>query len=116
MFYNIEARLLRSSLIVLFPSLFNKTSFQVIWVYPYVNQKEVNSICFWPGLGLPSPKAILVIPKLQLLPNHLRKKRVKCEVPLATTLQKRPVIITMYLGLDILISLSLQQILIDVRY
>ena len=32
---------------------------------------------FWPGLGLPRPKAIVVIPKNQPLPKHLRKKRVK---------------------------------------
>ena len=29
--------------------------------------------CFWPGLGLPRPKAIVVIPKNQPLPKHLRK-------------------------------------------
>ena len=29
---------------------------------------------FWPGLGLPRPKAIVVIPQNQPLPKHLRKK------------------------------------------
>ena len=32
---------------------------------------------FWPGLGLPRPKAIVVIPKNQPLPKHLRKKTSK---------------------------------------
>ena len=34
-------------------------------------------LCFWPGLGLPRPKAIVVIPKNQPLPKHLRKKTSK---------------------------------------
>ena len=34
------------------------------------------------------------------------KNELKCEVPPATTLQKRPVKITMYLGLDIIIKLK----------
>ena len=45
--------------------------------------------CFWPGLGLPRPKAIVVIPKNQPLPKHLRKKRVKVRSTSATTLQKK---------------------------
>ena len=44
---------------------------------------------FWPGLGLPRPKAIVVIPKNQPLPKHLRKKRVKVRSTPATTLQKK---------------------------
>ena len=32
---------------------------------------------FWPGLGLPRPKAIVFIPKNQPLPKHLRKKTSK---------------------------------------
>ena len=32
---------------------------------------------FWPGLGLPRPKAIVVIPQNQPLPKHLRKKTSK---------------------------------------
>ena len=41
-----------------------------------------SKLDFWPGLGLPRPKAIVVIPKNQPLPKHLRKKRVKCEARL----------------------------------
>ena len=63
-------------------------------------------LCFWPGLGLPRPKAIVVIPKNQPLPKHLRKKRVKVRSAPATTLQKRPFKMTMYLGLDIIIKLK----------
>ena len=33
-----------------------------------------HSFHFWPGLGLPRPKAIVVIPTNQPLPKHLRKK------------------------------------------
>ena len=68
-----------------------------------------HSFCctrFWPGLGLPRPKAIVVIPKIQPLPKHLRLKRVKVRGTPATTLQKRPVKITMYLGLDIIIQIK----------
>ena len=62
---------------------------------------------FWPWLGLPRPKAIVVIPKNQPLPKHLRKKRVKVRSTPATTQQnKRPVKITMYLGLDIIIKIK----------
>ena len=32
---------------------------------------------FWPGLGLPRPKAIVVIPKINPCHNHLRKKTSK---------------------------------------
>ena len=32
---------------------------------------------FWPGLGLPRPKAIVVIPKNQPLPKYLREKTSK---------------------------------------
>ena len=44
---------------------------------------------FWPGLGLPWPKAIVVIPRNQPLPKHLRKKRVNVRSTPATTLQKK---------------------------
>ena len=72
---------------------------------------------FWPGLGLPRPKAIVVIPKNQPLPKHLRKKREKVRSTPATTLQKkRPVKIIMYLGLDIIIKINFTTILIDVQY
>ena len=62
---------------------------------------------FWPGLGLPRPKAIVVIPNNQPLPKYLRKKTsesAKCHRPLRY--EKRPVKITMYLGLDIIIKLK----------
>ena len=45
--------------------------------------------CHWPGLGLPGPKAIVVIPKNQPLPKHLRKKRVKVRSSPAITLRKK---------------------------
>ena len=61
---------------------------------------------FWPGLGLPRPKAIVVIPKINPCQNIYGKKRVKVRSTPATTLQKRPVKITMYLGLDIIIKLK----------
>ena len=63
--------------------------------------------CFWPGLGLPRPKAIVVIPKNQPLPKHLRKrtsKSAKHACHYAT--KERPVKITMYLGLDIIIKIK----------
>ena len=49
------------------------------------------------------------LPKNQPLPKHLRKKkkkkkRVKVRSTPATTLQKRPVKITKYLGFDIIIK------------
>ena len=69
---------------------------------------------FWPGLGLPSPKAKIIIPKLKLLPNHFtkkKKKKKKIRVKVRSTAchdatKKRPVKITMYLGLDITIKLK----------
>ena len=67
----------------------------------------VMSASFWPGLGLPMPKAIVVIPKNQPLPKHLRKntsKSAKHACHYAT--KKRPVKITMYLGLDIIIKIK----------
>ena len=61
----------------------------------------------WPGLGLPRPKAIVVIPKNQPLPKHLRKKTSKsAEHACQYTTKERPVKITMYLGLDILIKIK----------
>ena len=75
--------------------------------YPLSIVIEKRIISFWPGLGLPRPKAIVVIPKTQPLPKYLRKKRVKVR---STTghyaTKKRPVKITMYLGLDIIIKLK----------
>ena len=63
---------------------------------------------FWPGLGLPRPKAIVVIPKNQPLPKYLRKKK-RVKVRRTTghyATEKRPVKITMYLGLHIIIKLK----------
>ena len=67
----------------------------------------VRSIPFWPGLGLPRPKAIVVIPKDQPLPNHLRKKTSKsAKHACHYATKERPVKITMYLGLDIIIKIK----------
>ena len=54
--------------------------------------------------------------KSTLAKTFTGKKRVKVRSTPATTLQKRPVKITMYLGLDIIIKLKLQQFLINVQY
>ena len=74
--------------------------------YAYMSLTMVEFlITFWSGLGLPRPKAIAVIPKYQPLPKHLRKitsKSAKHACHYAT--KKRPVKITMYLGLDIIIK------------
>ena len=66
-----------------------------------------NDAYFWPGLGLPRPKAIVVIPKNQPLPNHLRKKTSKsAKHACHYATKERPVKITMYLGLDIIIKIK----------
>ena len=62
---------------------------------------------FWPGLGLPRPKAIVVIPKNQPLPKHLRNKTSKsakhaCHYATKKKTHKN----TKYLGLDIIIKLK----------
>ena len=50
---------------------------------------------------------IVVIPKLQLLPNHLLKKASKSvKYRMSLRCKKRPVKITMYLGLNIIIKLK----------
>ena len=49
---------------------------------------------------LVKPKVNVVIPNNQPLPKYLRKKKKR--VPPATTLQKRPVKIAVYLNLDII--------------
>ena len=75
--------------------------------YSFFSVNVLARVDFWPGLGLPRPKAIVVIPKNQPLPKYLRKKRVKVR---STTghyaTKKRPVKITMHLGLDIVIKLK----------
>ena len=81
------------------------------------NKARVYSACgecslgfysyFWPGLGLPRPKAIVVIPKNQPLPKHLRKKTSKsAKHACHYATKERPVKITMYLGLDIIIKIK----------
>ena len=56
---------------------------------------------------LAKPKANVVIPKNQPLPNYLRKKTSKSAKHAChyATKKKRPVKITMYLGLEIIIKL-----------
>ena len=62
---------------------------------------------FWPELCLPRPKAIVVIPKNQPLPKHLRKKISKsAKLACHYATRKRPVKITMYLGFDIIMKLK----------
>ena len=78
---------------------------------------ECYAISFWPGLGLPRPKAIVVIPQNQPLPKHLRKKTSKsAKHACHYATKERPVKITMYLGLDIIIKIKFTTILIDVQY
>ena len=61
---------------------------------------------FWPGLGLPSQRPMLSYQKINPCQNVYGKKRVKVRSTIATTLQKRPVKITMYLGLNIITKLK----------
>ena len=65
-------------------------------------------MAFWPGLGLPRPKAIVVIPKSQPLPKHLRKKKTSKSAKHAChcATKERLVKITMNLGLDIIIKIK----------
>ena len=59
---------------------------------------------------LAKPKAIVIIPKFQPSPKYLRKKkRVKVQSTACHYATKRPVEITMHLGLNIIIKLKLQQ-------
>ena len=68
---------------------------------------QIYSYGFWPGLGLPRPKAIVVIPQNQPLPKHLRKKTSKsAKHACHYATKERPVKITMYLGLDIIIKIK----------
>ena len=53
-------------------------------------QIENRKSSFWPGLGLQRPKAIVVIPKNQPMPKHLRKKRVKVRSTLPLRYKKDP--------------------------
>ena len=82
--------------------------------YMYLKQIKVILVLstvkiysFWPGLGLPRPKAIVVIPQNQPLPKHLRKKTSKsAKHACHYATKERPVKITMYLGLDIIIKIK----------
>ena len=76
--------------------------------FSFCTIKEINMFCHvWPGLGLPRPKAIVVIPKTQPLPKHLRKKTSKsAKHAFHYATKERPVKITMYLGLDIIIKIK----------
>ena len=72
-----------------------------------ISQWRLATNSFWPGLGLPRPKAIVVIPQNQPLPKHLRKKTSKsAKHACHYATKERPVKITMYLGLDIIIKIK----------
>ena len=74
----------------------------------YLSLTVINlCMCFIPLLAwawLAKPKVNVVIPKNQPLPKYLRKKRVKVRSTAYHYATKRPVKITMYLGLDIIIK------------
>ena len=73
----------------------------------FLFSRKLNGTRFWPGLGLPRPKAIVVIPQNQPLPKHLRKKTSKsAKHACHYATKERPVKITMYLGLDIIIKIK----------
>ena len=77
--------------------------------YVYISPNIVAFLnsCNWPGLGLPRPKAIVIIPKNQPLPKYLREKTSKsAKYHRPLRYQKRLVKITMYFGLDIIIKLK----------
>ena len=80
---------------------------QLIYFLLTIQKYEIAHEQFlaWAWLGLPRPKAIVVIPKNRPLPNIYGKKRVKVRSTPATTLQKK-IIITMYLRLDIILKLK----------
>ena len=64
---------------------------------------------FWPGLGLPRPKAIVVIPKFNSFQNRLQKKKKtskSSKYPWPLRFSKRSVEITIHLGLDNIIKLK----------
>ena len=68
---------------------------------------KIKQLGFWPGLGLPSQRPILSYQKVNLCQNINGKKLVKVRSTtchLAT--KKRPVTITVYLGLEIIIKLK----------
>ena len=87
------------------------------FLFAYILNSGVNLILlygkvkfsvFWPGLGLPRPKAIVVIPKINSCQNHLRKKTSKsAKYPWPLRYKKRSVEITVHLGLNNIIKLKL---------
>ena len=80
---------------------------QHIFSYIFILFCFTYFLSFWPGLGLPRPKAIVVIPQNQPLPKHLRKKTSKsAKHACHYATKERPVKITMYLGLDIIIKIK----------
>ena len=62
---------------------------------------------FWPGLGLPRPKAIVVIRNFISCQNHLQKKTSKsAKYPWPLRYKKRSIEMSMHLGLDNIIKLK----------
>ena len=49
----------------------------VYYLFIILSYDKERSSFFWPGLGLPRPKAIVVIPKINSCQNYLRKKTSK---------------------------------------
>ena len=82
--------------------------------YPYILDEAIRHMRsvwfslyhFWPGLGLPRPKAIVVIPKNQPLPKHLREKTSKSAKHACHYATKERPVKIMYLGLDIIIKIK----------
>ena len=72
---------------------------------------------FWPGLGSPRPKAIVVIPKINSCQNHLRNKTSKsAKYPWPVRYNKRVVEITIHLGLDNIIKLQVTSLQVYLDY
>ena len=62
---------------------------------------------FWHGRGLPRPKAIVIIPKKSTLAETFTEKTSKsAKLACHYATKERPVKITMYLGLDIIIKIK----------
>ena len=82
-------------------------------------ERAVHSCDSWLAWAwLAKPKANVVIPKNQPLPKYYLRKTKKVESAKYRLLlrYKKPVKITIYLGLDIKIKLKFTQILTDVQY
>ena len=75
--------------------------------YCLKNKKIILTLCFWPGLGLPSQRPMLSYQKINPCQNiYGIKTRKSAKYCLPLRLKKRPVKITIYLGLDIIIKLK----------